>query len=337
MKFIFSGVVIITLVVAGAFLYFWYGENKSTTSLDQEMIFVVEPGESSKSVATRLEVEGAIQNKYIFIAHLAKTGSRGKLQKGIYTISPTDTVAVIAARMVNGEVTRNDITVTFPEGWPMKLMADRLTKKGLPGEEFFEKAMNPTSRWRTEYSFLASAPEGASLEGFLFPDTYQFVPTVTADEIIERMLNNFEAKLTPDITAAAQKRGKTLFELIILASFVEEEGRIESDRKIIADVFWKRLAIGQPFESDASINYVLGTFKEQPTFEDLKADSPYNTYKHVGLPPGPISNPSLQSIQAAAFPTPNPYYYFLNNLETKEMFFAETFEGHNKNRQEQGL
>lgn len=337
MKKIFLAVLILTVLIIGGFFFFWYGENKSTGSLTADILFVIEPGEPAQSVAARLKSEGAIQSKNIFLAHLAKTGKRGKLQKGIYTITPTDTVVTIAERMVNGEITRTDIKVTFPEGWPIKLMAERLTKNGLPGEDFYKKAMSPDPKWRTSYLFLKSVPTTASLEGFLFPDTYQFAPTVTADEIIDRMLGNFEKKLTADIDAAAQARQRTLYELITLASIVEEEGRTEADRKIIADVFWKRLAIGQPFQSDATVNYVLGTFKEQPTFEDIESDSLYNTYKHAGLPPGPISNPSLQSIRATAFPTPNPYYYFLNNLETKEMFFAEDYDGHLANRKAHGL
>lgn len=337
MKKIFLVVLSITIIIVGGFLFFWYGENKSTGSITEDTLFVVAAGESSKSVAERLEEMGGIQNKNVFLAHLAKEGQRNKLQQGVYTIYPTDTPTAIAERMVNGEITRTDIRITFPEGWPIKLMAERLTKNGLPGADFSQAAMKPDPKWRTKYSFLKTLPPSATLEGFLFPDTYDFAPTVTADEIIDRMLENFGKKVTPDIEAAASARQKTFFQLITLASIVEEEGRTEADRKIVADVFWKRLAIGQPFQSDATVNYVLGTFKEQPTFEDIEADSPYNTYKNAGLPPGPISNPSLQSIRAAAFPTPNPYYYFLNNLETKEMFFGATYEDHLANRKAHGL
>lgn len=337
MKKIFLSVLAITIVIVGGFIFFWYGETKSTGSLTKETLFVVEKGEPASSVAERLKEAGAIQSKYIFLAHLAKTGKRNKLQQGVYTLSPNDTVASIAERMVNGEITRTDIRVTFPEGWPIYLMAERLNKNGLPGDEFSEKAKNVDPKWRTKYPFLKSLPAGATLEGFLFPDTYDFAADITADEIIDRMLGNFGKKLTPDIEKAAGSRQRTLFELVTLASIVEEEGRTEEDRKIIADVFWKRLAINQPFQSDATVNYFLGTFKDQPTLSDIEADSPYNTYIHPGLPPGPISNPSLQSIRATAFPTPNPYYYFLNNLETREMFFAKTYEEHLANRQAQGL
>lgn len=327
----------ITAVIFGGFAFFWYGENKSTGNLTEEVIFVVEPGEASSSVAERLEDMGAIQNKYIFLGHLAKTGQRNKLQQGRYALFPTDTPTTIATRMANGEVTRSEVRVTFPEGWPMRLMAERLTKNGLPGEEFYTKAMRPDPKWRTQYSFLQDAPAGASLEGFLFPDTYYFAPDISADDIIDRMLTTFGQKLSNDIVAAAHARQKTLFELITMASLVEEEGRTAEDRALIADVFWKRLAIGQPFQSDATINYVLGTFHDQPSLADLESESPYNTYKYAGLMPGPISNPSLESIRATAFPTPNPYYYFLNNLETREMFYAKTFEEHVANREAQGL
>ncbi len=337
MKKIFISVVIITIGIVGGFFFFWYGENKSTGTLTEETRFVVQPGETAESVAERLQEAGAIQSKYIFLGHLAKSGQRNKLQQGPYTLYPNDTVASIASRMASGDITRSDVKVTFPEGWPSKLMAERLTKNGLPGEEFYQEVMSPDPKWREQYSFLRGLPPSASLEGFLFPDTYYFPPEATADDIISRMLSTFGKKLTPDIEAAAKKREKTLFELVTLASIVEEEGRTAEDRKLIADIFWKRLAIGQPFQSDATVNYVLGTFKDQPTLVDLENNSPYNTYRHAGLPPGPISNPSLESLQAAAFPTPNPYYYFLNNLETRQMFYGTTFEEHVANRQAQGL
>lgn len=337
MKRIFLAVLLLTAAIVMGFFLFWHGENKATGSLKEDLLFSVEPGEPARSVAERLKEAGAIQSEYIFLAHLAKNGERGKLQKGMYILTPKDTVTAIAKRMVRGEVTRNDIKVTFPEGWPIKLMADRLTTLGLPGEEFYELAMKPDPKWRIEYPFLKSAPQGATLEGFLFPDTYQFEPTVTAEEVIDRMLATFGQKIGKEVEAGAVARQKTVFEMVTLASIVEEEGRTTEDRKIVADVFWKRLAVGQPFQSDATVNYVLGTFKEQPTFEDIENQSPYNTYVHAGLPPGPISNPGLESLRATINPTPNPYFYFLNNLETKEMFFGVTYEDHLANRKAHGL
>jgi UPF0755 protein len=184
---------------------------------------------------------------------------------------------------------------------------------------------------------LKGLPAGATLEGFLFPDTYRFAPNVTATEIVDIMLGTFGKRFTAEQRAGQMSSQYSLFEIVTMASIVEEEGRIESDRKIIADIFWKRLTAGQPFQSDATVNYVLGSLKEQPTFDDIETDSPYNTYKYAGLPPGPISNPSLISLRAAVSPTPNSYYYFLNNLETKEMYFAKTFEEHVENRRIHGL
>jgi UPF0755 protein len=336
-KKIFLGVLIVTALSTTGFFWFWYGTFRSVGTLEEEILFTLEPGESAISVAERLVQQKAIENKYLFLGYLAQKGALSGLQTGTYTVFPTDTPVKIADRMVAGEITNSDVRITFPEGWTSQLMAERLTKNGLPGAEFFDKALKPESKWREQYAFLKTAPAEASLEGFLFPDTYHFAPDASADDIIDRMLTNFEKKLTPDIEAAAMARGKTFFELVTLASIVEEEGRKEEDRKLIADVFWKRLAIDQPFQSDATVNYALGTLKDQPTFDDIESNSPYNTYKHVGLPPGPISNPSLESLRATAFPTPNPYYYFLNNLETREMYYGVTLEDHVANRRAHGL
>jgi UPF0755 protein len=125
--------------------------------------------------------------------------------------------------------------------------------------------------------------------------------------------------------------------VLTLASIIEEEGKTEDDRKNISDVFRKRLAIGQPLQSDATINYIHKSAKDQPTLTDLQSTSPYNTYVYAGLPPGPIGNPSLMSLKAALRPTANPYYYFLIDTQTRVTYFAEDFEGHSRNRAAHGL
>ena len=197
--------------------------------------------------------------------------------------------------------------------------------------------MKPYPKWSERFPFLATLPSGASFEGYLFPDTYLFPKEATAELIVNELLKTFEKKALPLFEAYSGKTKLTPYESLVLASIIEEEGKNAQERKIISDIFLKRLAIGQPLQSDATVNYVLGTSKMQPTLKDIETNSPYNTYKFPGLPPGPIANPGIESLTAALDPTPNEYYYFLNNLKTGETVFSKTFEEHVRNRELHGL
>jgi UPF0755 protein len=336
-KKIFLAVLFFTTLAVIGFAFFWYGENKSQGNLTEEVIFVLEPGESSGSVAKRLREAGAIQNEYVFIGHLAKIGKRAGLQQGTYTLYPSDTPKAIAERMIQGEITRRDVKLTFPEGWTTRQMSERLTEKGFDGAGFLELVEKPLPEWQTKYKSLASHPAEKNLEGFLFPDTYYVLPEASAKDIVEKMLTNFDNKVSEAVQKdAASKRG-SFYNTLIIASIVEEEGDNEEDRKMMADVFWKRLDQGMPFQSDVTVNYASGVHKQKLYLDDIALDNPYNTYKYAGLTPTPISNPGLQSIMAAVYPTPNPYLFFITEPGTKKAYYSETFQGHNQNRDETGL
>jgi UPF0755 protein len=299
--------------------------------------FVVSKGEGVVSIADRLEAEGIIDGRLTFLVYVLKTGQYKEFQVGEYALSGNLTLSEIAERLVQGKVVPAGVRVTFPEGWTAEQIAERLTANGLPGADFLSIVQAPFPKWRERFPFLASIPPGQGLEGYLFPDTYIFPPAATSELIVSELLENFGKKAAPLITSDLAGQSFSFHELVTLASMIEEEGRTAEDRKNISDVFRKRLAIGQALQSDATINYILGTAKDQPTFEDLKADSPYNTYARPGLPPGPIGNPSLMSIDAALHPTPNPYFYFLINPETRVTYFGRDFEEHQRNRLEHGL
>ncbi|OGI22312.1 MAG: hypothetical protein A2808_00935 [Candidatus Moranbacteria bacterium RIFCSPHIGHO2_01_FULL_55_24] len=327
----------ITLAACGIVGLVSYQAAYSHGSVREERSFSVLPGERVLALGERLETEGLIVSRYAFAWEIVKEKKTASLIAGEYLLSGTETIQEIVHKLTSGETVSRDIKVTFPEGWTIDMMAERLTKNGLPGDAFRTMARKPDPNLRQEYAFLSGLPAGATLEGYLFPDTYRFAPDATADTIIQAMLGNFGKRVNTELREAARAKGKSLFEIVTLASIVEEEGRSDRDRGMISDIFWKRLAIGQPLQSDATVNYVLGTYKDQPTLADLESDSPYNTYKHAGLPPGPISNPGLVSLRAAIFPIDNPYYYFLNNIETRETVFSKTFEEHVANRAAHGL
>lgn len=333
---------LLTLAILGivAGVSFWYLLSRADSargSMKENQRFTVGEGEGLVSVAERLEAAGIVDGKLTFIVYAAKTGLYKRFQVGEYSLSGDLSISEIVNRIVEGKVVPAGVKVTFPEGWTMQQMADRLNESGLAGDEFYTIVSKPYPKWREKFSFLKDLPAGASLEGYLFPDTYIFPPKATGELIVNELLKNFERRASGLILRDMAVRQLNFHQVLTLASIIEEEGRTESDRKNISDVFRKRLAIGQPLQSDATINYIHGTAKDQPTFEDLKSTSPYNTYTNPGLPPGPINSPSLMSIAAALHPTPNPYYYFLINLETRTTYYAEDFEGHQRNRAAHGL
>lgn len=326
------------VLLAGAGV--WYLLDRADTARgvnEKNQRFMIQSGEGVTSIAERLDAAGIVDGRLTFIAYAVKTGLYKKFQVGEYSLSGKLSILEITEKFVGGKVVPAGVRVTFPEGWTIPQMAERLTANGLAGADFRVIAEKPFPKWRERYPFLKDLPSDASLEGYLFPDTYIFPEQATGELIVSELLKTFGEKAAPKITDGMAARGLSFHETLTLASIVEEEGRTESDRKNISDVFRKRLAVGQALQSDATINYIHGTAKDQPTFEDLESTSPYNTYAHVGLPPGPIGNPSLMSIEATLQPTPNAYYYFLIDPKTRITYFAVDFDGHQKNRAAYGL
>jgi UPF0755 protein len=211
-----------------------------------------------------------------------------------------------------------EIIIQVPEGWTNDEIAKRLEKTG---------------GWPTA-DFLKAA-EGQ--EGYLFPDTYRVYASATPAAIVKKMLDNFDAKLTPSLRADINKQGKTIKDIVIMASIIEKEAGIDygqgadSDARIISGIFWNRLKIGQGLQSDVTVAYALKDNNFKNSNLDLNVDSPYNTYKYRGLPPGPIANPGLIAIQAAITPLATNYYYFLTTPDHK-IIYAKTYEEHLQNK-----
>lgn len=226
-------------------------------------------------------------------------------------------------------------SITFVEGWDSKDIGAYLEKNGIiSSADFLETAKNFDT---SSYLDLLSKPKDQNLEGFLFPDTY-FIPKTAstskemADIIIQKTLDNFSKKITPAMNQQAALDGMDLYKIITLASIIEKEsGANQDDRKTIAGVFYNRLKAGMPLESDATVSYITG--KSPISTDDTLIDSPYNTYKYKGLTPGPICNPSLNSIMAALYPTSSDYLFFLTIPQTSRAVFAKTYDEHLKNKQ----
>lgn len=333
--FVFSvGIIVAALIVV--FLAIRSDSQRAGGSEQSEIRFTFEKNEGVSSLAGRLESSGLIRSEYAFLYFLFSEDAWKGLQAGDYLLSGKMTIPEIVGKLSRGETIQKGVKITFPEGWTAKEMAERLSENDLPGEEFLALVMEPKSEWRTEHSFLADIPKGASLEGMLFPDTYFFSRDFGAEAIVTKMLANFSERMqeSPDFS---ERQGVRRYEALILASVLEAEVKTEGDRKMVADLFLRRIEAGMPLQSDATVRYVLGVTKVQHSLDDIAIDSPYNTYKYKGLPPGPIGNPGLVSMRAAASPSVNPYWYFLNNPETGETVFSVTFAEHVANKAKNGL
>ena len=222
------------------------------------------------------------------------------------------------------------------EGWRNSDISNLLVKNNLATTDEFIQAQKDFDT--TKFSFLADKSKGTDLEGYLYPDTYRVFASSTASEIISKMLANFDQKLTPKMRADIAAQGKTISEILTMASIIEKEAPISyakgdnSDARIISGIFWRRIKNGQALQSCATLAYVLGVDKPQYSEIDTKTNSPYNTYLNRGLPPGPISNPGILAIEAAIYPTPSNYNYFLTPTDSKSIVYATTYEEHLRNK-----
>ena len=200
-----------------------------------------------------------------------------------------------------------------------------------------EKPQNFSRAWAEEFDFLVSKPENLSLEGYLFPDTYRVFASSSPEEIVYRLLSNFDAKLSQEMREEIKRQGKTIHEIITMASIIEKEAPIlnqtsAQDAKIISGIFWNRLDIGMALQTDATLSYIFEDKKSAHSGAELKVESPYNSYLYRGLPPGPIANPGLIAIEAAIYPTETDYFYFLTPLDGSRVYYAKTYQEHLNNK-----
>ncbi len=312
----------------------WYG-GLLTQPLDpagQEQPFSVLPGESVPSVAIRLEEVGLIRSAAAFRVYLVYTGLDTSLQAGEYVLSPAQSIIDIARKLQ--DATPDQVTSVILPGWRMEEIAASLPTSGLAisPEAFFSASQNPPP-------VLDFLPASASMEGFFYPDSYILPRRTTAVQLIDAAARNFALHLTQDLRDGFAAQGLDVYQAVTLASIVEREAVKPEESPLIASVYLNRLRIGMKLDSDPTVQYALGYNPIQATWwtnplsaQDLQFDSPYNTYLHSGLPPGPICNPSLEALRAVAFAAETPYYYFRARCDGSGLHdFAATFEEHLQN------
>lgn len=303
--------------------------------LGPDVVFTIQQGESTASLIRNLYQAGLINDTTAFSTYLSYRGLDTTIQAGEYYLSPSMTPVEIADALQ--DATPKEVDFVIIPGWRMAEVARALPTSGLAitPEELALAALEPPSGW--EYS--SEIPPGMGLEGFLMPGSY-IVPRETgASELIEMFLRSFSSSLSPDLRAGFENQGLSLYEGITLASIVEREAMIEEEMPLIASVFFNRLRVGMTLSADPTVQYAIGYNENQDAWwtnplslADLEIDSPYNTYIYPGLPPGPIANPSLRAMEAAAYPADTPYYFFRSACDgSGRHLFAETFNEHLQN------
>ncbi len=289
----------------------------------QEKIFLVKKGEGAFQIAKNLKKEGILRSEFPFLAYLIFKGKEKKLKAGYYLLSPSMKFYEIAEKLTKGDVILKKITII--EGKNKKEIAKYLEKEGIcKKEEFLEKIK--LKYWKEKFDFLKGV-EAEDLEGFLFPDTYFIKMEDKVEVLILKMLKNFEKKFKKEWREKIEKEGKSIYDILILASLLEKEVKNFQEKKIVSGILWKRLENDIPLQVDATITFITGKKTTKISLEETKIDSPYNTYKYKGLPPTPICNPGLESIEAAIFPQETDYWYYLSTPEGKTIF-QKTFKEH---------
>jgi UPF0755 protein len=275
----------------------------------------IEPGTNPKAVADLLQEAGAVSDADLFYWYARLSRAAEKLQAGQYRFPPLSTPRDILDALVHGKVVYHRVTI--PEGSTLREIAAILEESGLArADDILRLSRDP--------EFLASLDlEGAgSLEGYLFPETYYFRRNTRAQNLLRRMVLEFWRRFPESRRERARELGLSIHEVVTLASLIEKEAVMDDERPVIASVFYNRLKKGMPLQSDPTAVYDLEDFSGPITREHLRRESPYNTYVHKGLPPGPICSPGEASIRAALDPAETKYLYFVSNNDGTHTFSA---------------
>lgn len=326
---IISTTIFLCIIVIGGGLYLYYSHLISSVNINgKEKIVEIPQGYSLKNIGTLLEKENIIKNSFSFEIFTRLEKKQNALKSGSYLLSPSMNVEEIIEKISNGQVINDNIKVTIPEGFELSMIAERLEEKNLVSREDFLNAAQNIADF--DYTFLEEIPKDRKnpLEGYLFPDTYEFSKDATGIQIIEKMLQRFDKAFKEEYYARAKELNMSIDEVVILASVVEREARVSSDRPIIAGVFYNRLKKNMKLESCATVQYVLGERKPRLLYSDLEVESQYNTYKHVGLPIGPIASFGEDSLKATLYPEETEYLFFVAKNDGSHVF-SQTLNEHN--------
>jgi UPF0755 protein len=322
-----AGLVVLAALAAVGWL-FWAGRPPAPAGAPPADV-VVEPGSNVRAIGRRLDEKGVIRSALLFELWLRGRGDTGAIQAGTYRLPRDRSLPAIVDMLVGGETVLVEVTV--PEGLRLEQVAGIVARAlGADSAAFAAAA--------TDSLFADSlAIPAPTLEGYLFPETYRVDPSTTAREMARIMAGQFHTVFNAAWRARAESLGYTVGEIVTLASIVEEEARVPEERETIAGVFWNRLDKGMPLEADPTVQYALGGHRDRVLYRDLEVDSPYNTYRNAGLPPGPIASPGRPALEATLYPDSVPYLFFVATGEGGRHTFSETLAEHERKRREIGM
>lgn len=294
------------------FLVGFYISILPPSAFSGNQLITIKQGTPLSEIRDILAQANIISHPVLFEGMLRLSRKSTEIQAGTYFFTAPENLFVVMYRLMNGVHNIPPIRITFPEGESVRTVALRVHEMfpHITAQEF-ENFAKP-------------------YEGYLFPDTYLFSPSVNAESIVQTLRARFETKIAPLHEEIVQS-GHTLSDIVTMASLLEKEARTDSVRRTISGILWDRIAIGIPLQVDAVFGYIFARDTYSPLFEDLKVDSPYNTYTHRGLPPGPINNPGMQSVEAALHPLKTEYLYYLTDTDGV-MHYARTYAEHQKNQ-----
>ncbi len=309
------------LLAAGALVSVAHEVLTPVDALDAGPLLMDIPAhEGVLEIAERLHRAGVIRSRVGFVFLATARGSARHLKAGEYELGRGASTLDVLILIESGRVKQH--VVLHPEGATVTELAHVLESERLA-------ASAAVARLAADRTFLATLTvEGSSLEGYLFPDTYQFVRGMTTEEILTRMVQRLRTKLGPDLAARAQARGLSVHQLLTLASIIEREAIERDEMRTISAVFWNRLKLNMPLQADPTVQYATGKERRALTRADLRIEHPFNTYRHPGLPPGPIASPGLAAIEAALDPAPVKYLYFVA-MDDHRHYFSSTLGEHN--------
>ncbi len=309
MRYVY-GTLLLALMMGG--IAVWYFLLLPPSPFPVGTIIEIEENSSLYEVAQELKAGGYIDSEIAFLALMRLTGRENAVQAGPYVFKQPYGLLNVADRLARGVSGVPTVRIRIQEGQTAREIGEQLASK-IEG-----------------FDIATFDPKARALEGYLFPDTYEILPDETPDEILERFYETF-LRRTESIEDEIVAFDHPLRDVLTMASLIEREARGLSEKRMVSGILWNRIELGMPLQVDAVFGYIQDTQTYSPSFDDLEIESPYNTYRNKGLPPGPIANPGVNSILAAVTPTKTEYLYYLTGRDGK-MYYAETFEAHKANR-----
>jgi UPF0755 protein len=312
---------VLLVLLGGVGTLGWLAFTPSRALRQGALIVFVPPHQGILGIANRLGEAEVVRSRVAFLAAAAARGVPRSLKAGEYEVPQNATTWDVVTLLESGHVRQH--AILHPEGATVAELGRVFENEQLASAD-------AVARVAVDKKFLAShAIEAPSVEGYLFPDTYQFVRGMTPEEMLGRMVQRMRAKLTPELRAKARDRGLSVHELLTLASIIEREAVVKDEQRLIAAVFWNRLRIGMPLQADPTVQYAAAKERRALSRADLLIDHPYNTYVRTGLPPGPIASPGLGAIEATLDPAPVKYLYFVTQ-DDRRHHFSVSIDEHNQ-------